>query len=160
MYSRMPAVSEQCPVPLPVLVETPPTCQRRNRRSLGRPARLGGWQGRGGTGGGSREHSPGSVVLEAPCPGQRGRRGRGRGWQYGGQHRDTVVLDLARVLPSCRADFTGGANEMIDTLDSALQLQNGFGRVVVVITTAVGAGVQGFIIAFIESGVTALCWFP
>ena len=48
---------------------------------------------------------------------------------------------------------------MVDTLDSALQLQDGFGRVVVVIT-AVGAGVEGLIIGFEGSRLRAERWFP
>ena len=68
MCSCMPAVSQQCPVSsvlLPVLVQTPPPCQRRNGRSRGRPAWLRVRE-EGGDGGGPREHSPGSVVFEAP----------------------------------------------------------------------------------------------
>ena len=66
---------------LPVLVETPPPCPRRNRRSWGRPAWYWGCQEGGGRGprgpGAPREDSAGSVVFEAPSPGQGG-RGRGR----------------------------------------------------------------------------------
>ena len=143
MYSCMPAVRQQCPVSsvlLPVLVQTPPPCQRRNRRSRGRPAWLQVGE-EGGDGGGPREHSPGSVVFEAPGA-REGRRGRGR--QHRGQHRDTVVLDLAGLA---RAP---GVNEVVDTLHGALQLLDGFGRVVVVIA-AVGAGVQRLVITIIET---------
>ena len=100
-----------------------------------------------------REDSAGSVVFEAPGARQ-GRRGRGR--QYGGQDSDAVVLDLAGFLGP---GFTGRENQMVDTLHGALQLLDGFGRVVVLIA-AVGAGVQGLIIAFMDSRRITGCWLP